>query len=790
MLNKKLMREWKQLFWQGFLIVLITCIGVGMYIASYKAFLSLEDSYDYTYEKLGFADVQFMTRDTPGDALEEIRSLPGIKNAETREIASVSLSLEKQKEIAAIEARVIGLSAEEQKVNKVHILKGQSLEDNSVWVERHFAEEHSLNPGDTLTFRGLESEQEWKVAGIVSSPEYLWVAKNRSEVMPSPKEFGVFFTSKESLASLGSVTSYHDVVITSEDSERNMKEMEEILAPYQLMDVIEKEEQISYELLKLDLEGFKELAYIFPVLFLTVSGFIIFILLSRLVDQQRPIIGTLRSMGYSQKIIRWHYLKFSVILSVIGGILGTIIGYYFGDIVFDMYRERIGLPFGESDLYLSLWFTGILFSVLIGALAGYFPARKAAKLMPVEAMRASSPKKESKVYKWLIKRFDPLIRRLPLTLRTVIRNMFRNIGRYALTIFGIAVAISLVFTTSGMLDSVKYIISQQFEEVENYDLSVVFHEPMDEKAMEQLLTMEGITKQEGVLDIPVHASVNGQSMQTMVRGMGENPELYKVYENIPWLNLSSEKVEIPENGVLISKSIQSQLKVGIGDEIKVESPLYRESAEFTVSGIVNLPVGSIMIQDLSKVQETFIDSSTASFNKAFVNVSGDKHAIMSKLAENPNIISVQDHENMTVQLNNFMGLFNLFILIMFIFSIVLATAILFSVIFINVMERKNEITTLRAFGYSKRNILNMFAVEHVFISIIAFVLGVAFGIEGMLSVSLLYNSDVLTFPIYIQPLSIVWTLILLIFVVFIAQLVSQRVVNQFKLADVIKEMAR
>jgi putative ABC transport system permease protein len=197
-----------------------------------------------------------------------------------------------------------------------------------------------------------------------------------------------------------------------------------------------------------------------------------------------------------------------------------------------------------------------------------------------------------------------------------------------------------------------------------------------------------------------------------------------------------------------------------------------------------------MIQDLSQVHETFVGSPSVGFNKAFLDVSGDKQAIMSELAENPNVVSVQDHANMMVQLNNFMGLFNLFILIMFIFSIVLAAAILFSVIFINVMERKNEITTLRAFGYSKRRILNMFAVEHVFISIIALTLGVVFGLEGMLSVSLLYNSDVLTFPIFIQPVSIVWTLILLIFVVLIAQLVSQRVVNQFKLADVIKEMAR
>jgi putative ABC transport system permease protein len=761
-----------------------------MYIASYKAFLSLEDSYDFTYEKLEFADAQFLTRDNPLDSLEEIRSLPGVKNAEARVIASASLSSGQKEEMAAIEARMIGLTTEEQKVNKVHILKGQSLEDGSVWVERHFAEEHSLKPGDTLTFEGLDSQQKLKVAGIVSSPEYLWVAKNRSDVMPSPKEFGVFFTSQESLASLGSLNSYYDVVITSGDSNRNINALEELLAPYQLIDVIEKEKQISYELLKLDLKGFQELAYIFPVLFLSVSGFIIFILLSRLVDQQRPIIGTLRSLGYSQKAIRWHYLKFSVILSVIGGILGTIVGYFFGDAVFEMYRERVGLPFGENHLYMSLWVTGILFSVLIGALAGYFPARKAAKLRPVEAMRASSPKIESKVYKWLIKRLDPMIRRLPLTFRTVIRNMFRSIGRYALTIFGIAVAISLVFTTSGMLDSVKYIINQQFDEVENYDLSVIFHEPLDEEAMEQILATEGISKQEGVLDIPVNATVNGQSMQTMLRGIDDSQELYRVYENIPWLNLSSGKVEIPEDGVLISKSVQSQLKIGVGDEIKVESPLYQESATYIVGGIVNLPVGSIMIQDLSQVHETFVGSPSVGFNKAFLDVSGDKQAIMSELAENPSVVSVQDHANMTVQLNNFMGLFNLFILIMFIFSIVLAAAILFSVIFINVMERKNEITTLRAFGYSKRRILNLFAVEHVFISIIALTLGVVFGLEGMLSVSLLYNSDVLTFPIFIQPVSIVWTLILLIFVVLIAQLVSQRVVNQFKLADVIKEMAR
>ncbi len=212
--------------------------------------------------------------------------------------------------------------------------------------------------------------------------------------------------------------------------------------------------------------------------------------------------------------------------------------------------------------------------------------------------------------------------------------------------------------------------------------------------------------------------------------------------------------------------------------------------EYTVKGIINLPVGSIIVRDLSEVNKDFIGRSDSMVNKALMEVSGNKKEIKEQVSQLENTTTVHDNQEMQTQLNDFMGLFNIFILVMFVFAIILAASILFSVIFINVVERKNEIATLRAFGYSKNQILRMFAIEHSLMVIISVILGIFFGLEGMLSISLFYNNDMLTFPLYINPLTIVWTIILFIVVVMIAQLVSQNGVNKINVADAIKVMDR
>ncbi|MBE1557074.1 FtsX-like permease family protein [Sporosarcina limicola] len=791
MLNRKLLREWRQLFWQSLLIVVISTIGIGMFIASYKAFLSLEDSYDYTYKKMNFADLQISTTEDPSLEINKIKNIENVGHAEAREIASAAVLIEDKKDLGKIEARVVAIG-DNQQINKVQLLQGEYLSERkeSILVERHFADAHNINPGDRLTLSGLSDTLTLEVSGIISSPEYLWVAKDRSNVMPSPNEFGVFFVEQDVLNQLGQRISSYDVVIDSDDVEGIKGEVLEVLGKFQVIDVIEKEEHISYELLKMDLKGFQELAYLFPVLFLSISGFIIFILLTRLVDKQRPIIGTLRSLGYSKRQIKWHYLQFSLILSVIGGITGTIVGSFLGGKVYEIYRERIGLPFSVEEDYLYLWLIGIVFSVSIGALAGYFPARKAANLLPVEAMRNSLPTKDSKFYKWLMKRIDRYIKRLPITLIMLIRNMIRNIFRYGLATFGIAISISLVFTTSGLLDSVKYMLNQQFDVVENYDLSVVLQEPIEGEKFKESLLVDGVENTEGVLDIPVTVSVEGKAIQTMLRGMENDQDQYRVFENIKWLNLSSDEIDIPKDGVLISKSVQSKLGIKAGDKILVTSALHKKERLYTVKGIINLPVGSIIIQNLSELNKDFMGSSEPMVNKALMEVSGNKKEIKEQMSEMENVMTVHDNREMRTQLNDFMGLFNIFILVMFIFAIILATSILFSVIFINVVERKNEIATLRAFGYSKNQILRMFAIEHSLIAIISVILGIIFGIEGMLSISLFYNNDMLTFPLYINPISILLTIILFVVVVMIAQLVSQHGVNKINVADAIKVMDR
>jgi len=375
-------------------------------------------------------------------------------------------------------ARVISLPSDGRpEVNDVKVEKGSYFgagDDDAVLVEKSFAEYHGLEPGDTLLLRIEDREIGFDIAGTITSPEYIWPAKSRQEILVSPEAFGVVFVPEEAVPRLvgGPFTNEFAVtVVEGADREAAIRAATTVLMPYVIMDVVPSEEQPSNIAVSMDLEEFREFSEVFPLLFLIVGALATYIFLTRIVHNQRGQIGLMRAIGYSRGQVLRHYLGYALIIGIVGAVAGAIAGYLLSEVVTTFYAGILGLPYAEMHVRWLAIAAGIVLGIIPCVIAGLIPARAASRLSPAEAMRTPAPSAGRRL---LLERAFPCLRRLSSLWKIPLRNVFRNRRRSLYTVIGVAFGISLILVSAAFIDSIGYFLDLQFGRIQRYDALVNF----------------------------------------------------------------------------------------------------------------------------------------------------------------------------------------------------------------------------------------------------------------------------------------------------------------------------
>ena len=219
--------------------------------------------------------------------------------------------------------RMVGLPSDGQPVvGRVETLSGGSLDGRdpeAVLVEKHMADHFDLAPSDTLEVLMSDGPRTLTVAGVVASPEYLWPAADRQEVITTPDEFGVVFASNDLVAEAPGGTQVHQTLVSYDDSARRAVLDAELSAAARdagATDIMTKAEQPSNAALDEDLAAFGELSFMFPALFLSGAGLATFIILNRMVAAQRGQIGALLASGLSRREVMRHYRGYGLVLGL------------------------------------------------------------------------------------------------------------------------------------------------------------------------------------------------------------------------------------------------------------------------------------------------------------------------------------------------------------------------------------------------------------------------------------------------------------------------------------------
>ena len=759
---------------------LLLALGVGMFVAMYSAFRNVAASEALTYRELKFADVFYTFVPTTSRAVDRIKKVSGVSAVEGRIVRDLPLRRPNDPRSTVV-GRLISLPEEGRpSVNDVKIRRGGYLPDGtgkSVIIDEQFANYYGLDPGDSVALRIEDRDTEFEVAGTFTSPEYIWKAKSSVEPFVARGEFAVVMARGDIVADLLAAEGLvNEITVRFEpgsDPDATLDRLDDAISRYGTNQVTEREDQISYALLQLDLEGFQQMAVAVPALFLIVTAMTVYVSLTRTVRSQRPLIGLMRAEGYSRGQILRHYLTFAVIVGAVGGVVGTPIGLVLGSYVTELYVNTLSIPLTAVEIQPDLLAIGIAVGIAVCVTGGLQPALSAARLDPSEAMRPG-------VYRAIglawVQRLSQL-GRTPYTLRLGLRNMVRGPWRTLSSIMGLMMAVGLVLAALGMFNSMNRGFSVQFDEIQKYDLKVIFTRPTHTQAMDVYLSWPEVGQAEPIAEVPIEIKNGDNSKYTVLTALSERGTLMR-------LPLLEGAEPLQGSGIFLTDNLADQLGAVVGDEVTVKSEERDET--YAVAGLVRQPLSEAAYMNFSEAYAV-LRGSYASGGLLKLNDPSRMAAVEERLESRPGVLVVEQKEQVRRSFQELMSAFYQFLAIFGAFAAALGGFTVFNTVTINVIERTRELATMRTLGFSRLQIDALITAENLLAGSIGILLGFLMGY--LLSVLLLdlSSGESFTLETYISPVSYLLVGTSALLIVVVSQVPGLRSLHRLNLAEAAKE---
>ena len=470
------------------------------------------------------------------------------------------------------------------------------------------------------------------------------------------------------------------------------------------------------------------LAKIFPVFFFAVAALVCLTTMTRMVDEQRINIGTLKGLGYKTSQISKKYILYALIACLTGSILGLAIGFsVFPTVIFFAYGMMYSI---ENIVYvfsipIAIGITSL--ALIIITLSAYMACRKELKETPAILMRPKAPKSGKRI---LLERVPFIWNRFSFISKVTVRNIFRYKKRFLMTVLGIAGCTALILTGFGIKDSIEMILTGQYGTLFKYDMSLVIQSDMTDKQIyelrKNLSDIDEINKYEFFSYENGDIKVNNTTKEITI----VVPENLKKMDK--FIHLQDRKTQNPiklnNKGIVLTEKIARDLGVKAGDEIELINSDDKK-AKIKVSHITENYISHyayISPENYTKLFEKDLD-----FNRVIGILNNPSVKIEDKLSKK--LFDIETIDGITFNtasketFHNTIKNLNYVVLIMIISAGALAFVVLYNLTNVNISERIREIATIKVLGFYDKEVSAYIYRENIILTIIGTVVGLGLG---------------------------------------------------------------
>lgn len=790
LLARKMRRDVRARRGQFVAVVVTIFLGLVLFALSYDAYANLKASYQRVFDVTGFADFTASGGDTAA-ILAAGRALPGVETAVRRRVADVPVVVAGHKLLG----RLVGLpQAGQPPVDGVIILDGAYLSPergDGVLVEKHMAEHFGLGPGDRLRLQGSAGPLEVVMLGEAASAEYLWPAPSRQEIFASQDDFGVLFVPEGLLDHMpASAVTSQALFRYSPGADRAAVDarLAEAARLHGATDAFPQADQPSNAALSEDIDGFGEMAVLFPILFLGAAAMATYILLTRLVLSQQAQIGLLLSGGFRRRTVFRHYLTYGLAAAFAGAVPGLVVGIVLARFATRLYTDAVSVPIHVIGFHAETVVVGLLFAVAAGTLSTLAPAWRASRLAPASAMRGQVGSGRGGLS--LLERAVPPLRALPTDWKMVLRGIGRNRRRSLSTVLGIVLAATLILASWGMLDTTSVLLERQFVDIQRQDAEVSFRPadtaptsatPAEEVAA--VAAVPGVRDAEGVAVLPATIRSTTGAYSTVLRSFPPGTRMHGIFLQ------GDGAAATRATGLLLGAPLRDLLGVSEGDQVAIELPTLGTTVRERVTGFVDEPMGTFAYLPQPALGAALGPGAEDPVNVAMVTIApgADAAAVRERIARLPQVAAVVDSKALAALAQSFMGLFYAFVGLMVVLGGVMALALIYTTMSANISERLIELASLRAAGMDRRRLALLVSGENLLLTLLGIVPGLFVGYYASAAFLSSFSSDLFSLDLELRP----WTLPLVALTLIAVALLSQwpvlRAVERIDVAVVVRE---
>ena len=526
------------------------------------------------------------------------------------------------------------------------------------------------------------------------------------------------------------------------------------------------------------------IAKVLPAFFMLIAALVCITTMTRMVEEERTQIGTLKALGYSNAAIMGKYIWYSVSASLIGCVLGVIVGStFFPILLWNAYgiifniRPNVALT---VDWWLSIAVT--LGYIGVSTLVTWYCCRRTLKEVPAELIRPKSPEAGKKIFL----EYLPFWKHLSFLNKVTLRNVVRYRQRFLMMLIGIGGCTALLLTGFGLRDTIVDVANIQFEEVNHFDIEVYFSEGLDEEGKQAFL--------DELKDDRI-ASGAGFFYQTSAEldYEAKSRDIYLIaaedgirdYLTFQW---DGEDLGMPgKNEVFLSVGVTELLGIAVGDTVSIRNS-DMDYLTLTVAGIYENHVYNyaIVSPDTLEAQWGYTPQEQMAF--LMVNEGVDVHEASAKITGWDKVINITVCEDSAGMVDNMMIALNMVLVVIILCAGLLGAIVLYNLTNININERIREIATIKVLGFNAAETSAYVFKENILLTVLGTGFGLALGkvfldfVMENIKVDMVWFKTRLTFPSYI--LAMVLTMLCAV----VVDLIFHKKLDQINMAEALKSV--
>lgn len=801
-------------------ILLIVLLGVGFFAGIRAVSPDMKKTADMYFDENKMMDIEVIsTKGLTDDDVKEIQDLQDVKIVEGTYSKDVLTKVDEEEVVLKIHT----LS---DNINCVKLQQGEMPKnEEECVVEESFLNSTNKKIGDTIILEAKDTlagpnlkNKEIKIVGSIRSPLYISRERGSTKLASGKINYYIYVPQSEIISQI-----YTEIYVRVKDAdkldtfsdeyedkikkvksdieniakERTESEYEKLKVKPEWY-VLDRNQNTGYASYSQDSERIANIGKVFPFVFFVIAALISLTSMTRMVEEQRVQIGTLKALGYTKGKIALKYILYAVLATLIGGIIGMLLGFrILPEIIYNMYAMMYSMKDVVLEFNTGIAITGLGLALICTVGATIIACYKELNLQPASLMRPKSPKAGKRV---LLERISWLWSKLKFTQKVTIRNVFRYKKRVSMTIIGILGCTALMVAGFGLRESVSNMIPSQYGEVFLYDMSITLknEQTSDEiqKYIDEVCNIKTNDKNNDVTDamafnmqaVEILNKETKQDIQLIVPEKTDVLSDYIVLEN----RVSKEKYSLSDNGVVITEKLAKLLGIKQGEKITIKNSNDKQ-AEVEVKGITRNYLMHYMYISPEYYESIFGEK--IKYNTILLKEQSEvkkseesENKLGKKILENSNISKVTFMSQTKSIFDEVMDNMTFVVWILIISAGLLAFVVLYNLANVNISERIRELATIKVLGFYDKEVYDYVGRETTILTIIGILLGLIAGYFLEMFILKTCELDILMFDTRISIWSYVYSASLTILFTLIVSVVTYFALKKIDMIESLKSV--